>query len=217
MNNVVEFLCLPYTSGHTYLVAILQYRIASEKPILLLGCAGPVWQRHLDITPIFHENFLSLWDADCDDLFSTCQFPTVWRGWLKEQLKWSKRCFSCHLLNRLFCRLNILTEKKQRREALLKRGGEIETGEGEKGSLLTVQALIPVEKIVQFTILLWISPAPNTPWQQRYCWENANDCRGAGALRPVWISEVSCEVENEKRTPLGPLLTSCRLLCLAWQ
>lgn len=41
INNVVEFWCLPYTSGHTYLGAILQYRIASEKPFLLLGCAAP--------------------------------------------------------------------------------------------------------------------------------------------------------------------------------
>lgn len=183
----------------------------------MLWCAGSVWQERLDMTPIFHENFLSLWDADCDDLFSTYQFPTVWRGCPKEQLKWSKRCFSCHLLNRLFCRLNIITEKKQREEALLKCGGEIETGEGDKGFLLTIQALIPAEKIVQFTIFLWFPPAPNTPWQQTYCWENANDCRGAIALRPVWISGVSREVKNEKRTLLGPLLTHCRFLCLAWQ
>lgn len=51
MNNVVELSCLPYTSGHTYLVAILQHRIASENPFCCWGVLvlsdRDVWASHL--------------------------------------------------------------------------------------------------------------------------------------------------------------------------
>lgn len=125
--------------------------------------ASPVWQRHLDITPVFHEDFLSSWNTYCDDLFSTCLFPTVWRGWLKEQLKWSKRYFCYHWLNCIL-QAHIITEKKQRTEALVKCGGEIETGEREEGSLLAIQALLPVEKdIEKSTIFLCFVPLPTLP------------------------------------------------------
>lgn len=98
--------------------------------------AGAVWQqRHLGIIVTFCEGFLSFWNTDCDDLFSTYQFPTVWREWLKEQLTWGKSLFWQYLLTSVL-QLHVLIDKKQGKEAAVKGEREIKSvcwgKEGEK-------------------------------------------------------------------------------------
>lgn len=150
---------------------------------------APVWLGRLDIPPIFYENVLSLWDADCDDLFSTCQFPTVWRGCLKEQLKWSKRCFRCHLLNRLFCRLNIITEKKAKEGgiAVVWRG---DRGWGRrKGFLAHYSSSNPSGKDSSVHRFSVISPCPgHSLTTEILLWKSKlfQRCRSTNACMDIW-------------------------------
>lgn len=172
--------------------------------------AGPVWQRHLDVTPIFREDFLSSWNTNCGDLFSTCQFPMVWRGWLKEQLKWGKRYFCYHLLNSVL-QARVITEKKQWKGGT----GEVWRGDrdqGRRGRLLAGHSSSTPTgrryvKVHHFSVNFF-SPKHSVTIERL-----RRECKWlqyAIALRQwsVWISGVLCEVKNEKRSVLGLLLTN---------